>query len=49
MNCNYWIYEDKIIFKSNFNEVITNYIEIIKDYKILIFYKYTNLEICIWN
>jgi hypothetical protein len=47
MNCNYWIYEDIFCFKPNFNRIITNYIEIIKDYKILIFSKYTNLEICI--
>jgi hypothetical protein len=47
MNCNYWIYEDKFIFKVNFNEVINNYIEIIKDYKILIFSNYKDLKICI--
>jgi hypothetical protein len=49
MNSNYWIYEDKFIFKPNFNKPITNYIKIIKDYKILIFSNYTNLKICIWN
>ena len=42
MNCNYWIYEDKFIFKPNFNEVINNYIVIIKDYKILIFSNYSH-------
>jgi hypothetical protein len=49
MNCNYWIYEDIFCFKPHFNEVINDYIEIIKDYKILIFSNYTDLKICIWN
>ena len=44
MNCNYWIYEDIFCFKPHFNEVINNYIEIIKDYKILIFSNYTDLK-----
>jgi hypothetical protein len=49
MNCNYLIYEDIFCFKPKFNEVINDYIEIIKDYKILIFSNYTDLKICIWN
>jgi hypothetical protein len=49
MNYNYWIYEDKFIFKPDFNEVINDYIKIIKDYKILIFTNYKDLKICIWN
>jgi hypothetical protein len=47
MNCNYWIYEDIFCFKSNFNEVINDYVEIIKDYKSLIFSNYTDFKICI--
>jgi hypothetical protein len=42
---NYWIYKDKFIFKPNFNKPITNYIEIIKDYKILTFENYIDLKI----
>ena len=30
MNDNYWIYEDKFIFKPEFNEPIDKYIDIIK-------------------
>ena len=43
INDNYWIYKDKFIFKPNFNKPITNYIEIIKDYKILTFENYIYL------
>jgi hypothetical protein len=32
MSCNYWIYEDKFIFRALFDEVINDYIEIIKDW-----------------
>ena len=49
MNYNYWIYEDIFCFKPKFNKVINDYIEIIKDYKSLIFLNYTDLKICIWN
>jgi hypothetical protein len=47
MNCNYWIHEDKFIFKPHFNEVINDYIEIIKYYKSLIFSNYADLKIFI--
>ena len=32
MNNDYWIYEDKFIFKPDFNEPIDKYIDIIKNY-----------------
>jgi hypothetical protein len=47
MNCNFWINGDIFYFKPNFNEVINDYIEIIKDFKILIFSNYKDLKICI--
>ena len=47
MNENYWIYEDSFIFKPDFNEPIDDYIDIIKNYKKLIFSNYNDLEICI--
>ena len=45
MNCNYYIYKDIFYFKPNFNEVMNDYIEIIKDYKSLIFSNCTDLKI----
>ena len=47
MNNYYWIYEDSIIFKPEFNELLTNYIDIITKYKKLIFSNYYDLKICI--
>lgn len=40
MNNNYWIYEDYIIFKPEFNKSIKNYINVIIFYHILIFSNY---------
>ena len=47
MNDVYWIYEDKFIFKPEFNEPIDKYVDIIKNYSQLIFSNYDDLEICI--
>ena len=43
----YWIYENSFIFKPTFDKPIDNYIEIIKNYKKLIFSNYDNLELYI--
>ena len=45
MNEDYWIYEDSIIFKPEFDKPLDDYIEIISNYKKLIFSNYDNLEI----
>ena len=47
MDKNYWIYEDSFIFKPEFNEPIDDYIDIIKNYKKLIFSNYNDFKICI--
>jgi hypothetical protein len=47
MNKDYWIYEDKFIFKPKFNKSIDKYADIIKNYSQLIFSNYDNLEIYI--
>ena len=40
MDNNYWIYEDYFIFKPEFNGLISHYIDIICNYKNLIFSNY---------
>ena len=45
MNEVYWIYNNKFIFKSEFNEPIDNYLHIIKNYSQLIFSNYNDLDI----
>ena len=40
MNDVYWIYEDKFIFKPEFNEPIDKYVNTIKNYSQLIFSNY---------
>ena len=47
MNCNYCIYKDIFCFKPHFNRIINDHIEIIKNYKRLIFSNYADLKICI--
>ena len=47
MNNDYWIYDDKFVFKPKFNESIDKYIGVIKNYSQLIFSDYDDLEICI--
>ena len=47
MNNIYWIYEDKFIFKPEFNEPIDNYVDVIKNYSQLIFSNYDVLELYI--
>ena len=47
MNDDYWIHEDKFIFKPDFNEPIDKYIDIIKNYSQLIFSDYDDLKICV--
>ena len=42
---NYWIRDNKIIFKPNFNEKLSNYIKIISKYNELMFSNYDNVEI----
>jgi hypothetical protein len=44
MENDYWTYEDYFIFKPTFNGPIKNYIEIIKNYRVLIFSNYDNLQ-----
>ena len=41
----YWIYEDKVIFKPNFNDNLDDYFDIISKYNELIFsnYDYHNI------
>ena len=41
----YWIYEDKIIFKPNFNDKLDNYFDIISKYNELIFSNYDDYNI----
>ena len=43
----YWIYENKIIFKPNFNNKLDDYIDIISKYNELIFSNYDNYNITI--
>ena len=47
MNNDYWINEDYIIFKPEFNKSISNYIHVMKNYKKLIFSNYDDYKICI--
>ena len=47
MDNDYWINEDYIIFKPEFNKSISNYINVIKNYKNLIFSNYDDYKICI--
>ena len=43
----YWIVDNKFIFKPNFNELIDKYFELISNYNELIFFNYTDINICI--
>ena len=43
MNKDYWIYDDAFIFKQEFNGLIDDYINIISNYKKLIFSDYDDL------
>ena len=43
----YWIYENKIIFKPEFNDKLDNYFDIISKYNELIFSNYDNYNITI--
>ncbi len=45
----YWIYENKLIFKPEFNKQINNYFDIISNYEELIFTDYNNLKIMLMN
>ena len=47
MQSNYWIYENKVIFKPNFNDKLDNYFDIISKYNELIFSNYDNYNITI--
>ena len=40
MENNYWIVENRLIFKPNFNEDLTNYYDIINKYKKIMFSNY---------
>ena len=44
MSNEYWVYQDYFIFKPHFNEPVENYVNIIKDYKKLIFSDFNDLE-----
>ena len=44
---NYWIYENKVIFKPNFNDNLDDYIDIISKYNELIFSNYDDYNITI--
>ncbi len=43
----YWIVEDKLIFKPEFNEELDNYYNVISQYNKLIFSNYNDPEITI--
>ena len=43
----YWIYENKVIFKPNFNDNLDDYIDIISKYNELIFSNYDDYNITI--
>ena len=45
MNEDYWIYEDKFIFKPHFNKPIDKYVGVIKNYSQLIFSDYDDINI----
>src|SRR3990167_5182951 len=47
MQSNYWIYENKIIFKQNFNDKLDDYIDIISKHNELIFSDYDDYTITI--
>ena len=47
MENNYWIVDDLIIFKPEFNEELINYYDIINKYQKIIFSNYDKLEIMI--
>ena len=44
---NYWIYENKVIFKPNFNDNLDDYIDIITKHNELIFSNYDDFTITI--
>ena len=41
-NLSYWIYKEKLIFKSEFNQDLESYYELILQYNTLIFSNYEN-------
>ena len=43
----YWIYENKVIFKPNFKDKLDDYIDIISKYNELIFSNYDDYNITI--
>ena len=47
MELNYWIHENKIFFKPEFNDKLDNYINIISEYTELIFSDYDDFNITI--
>ena len=47
MQSNYWIYENKVIFKPNFNDDLDDYIDIISKHNELIFSNYNDFTITI--
>ena len=47
MKNNYWIVDEWLIFKPNFNEELTNYYDIINKYKKVIFSNYDDPLIAI--
>ena len=45
MEENYWLIDNKIIFKPGFNSILNDYIEIISKYNELIFSNYDDVDI----
>ena len=43
----YWILDNKLIFKPKFNESIEKYYDLISNYDTLIFSNYNDVNICI--
>jgi hypothetical protein len=43
----YWIQDNKFIFKPEFNEPIDKYYDLISNYNTLIFSNYNDVNICI--
>ncbi len=47
MDSSYWIVDDKLIFKPNFNEKLDDYYDVISQHNELIFSNYDNPKITI--
>ncbi len=45
--CDYWILENKFVFKPSFNKSINKYYNLIKNYDELIFSNYNDINFCI--